>query len=134
MQVLLHFFERKSLQRYCFFLNYARRRGIFMQIFGFFPYKSADRGIGLSTEEKATGFVVLFFFPCFTREEMGKICRQSGRGTRMEKSVFCCGGCPKSPIYRRRSERYIDRSGYRDIDRSRYRHINRSNLFNTLTL
>ncbi len=28
-----------------------------------------------SNKEKATGFLVLFFFPCFTREEMGKICR-----------------------------------------------------------
>ena len=27
------------------------------------------------TKKKATGFAVLFFFPCFTREERGKICR-----------------------------------------------------------
>jgi len=28
-----------------------------------------------ATKKKATGFAVLFFFPCFTREERGKICR-----------------------------------------------------------
>lgn len=45
--------------------------------------KTKDKNAALKYSErneekamkKATGFLVLFFCPCFTREEMGKICR-----------------------------------------------------------
>ena len=75
------------------------------------------------TKKKATGFAVLFFFPCFTREERGKICRQSGRGSRGKKGTFCYGAMLQMTIYREgqndiSTDRGIDISTDRDIDRS----------------
>jgi hypothetical protein len=69
-----------------------------MQIFGFFPYKSADRGTELSIEEKATSFSWLFFFPCLIGSRGLSVCRYPVRHPRTPKGAFTCVAMPKTPI------------------------------------